>query len=75
MQDPQVVAIKQSMMASCSKRILLVDHDKFHRFALHALDDLPAFDTVLVTEGLPADQLETLTQAGIRLEIVRTSQP
>ena len=74
-QDQQVVRVKQAMMAACSKRILLLDHLKFDKIALHALDDLAAFDAVLVTDGLDEAISHQLLQAGVRLHIVRTANP
>jgi len=73
-QDPQVVRVKQAMMAASNQRILLVDHSKFNNVALHALDELTAFDTVLVTDGISDAQAQKLEQAGVRLRVVRTAQ-
>lgn len=71
-QDQQVVRVKQAMMAASSKRILLVDHVKFNKVALHVLDDLTSFDAVLVTDGIGDAVAQQLEQAGVRLRIVRT---
>lgn len=71
-QDPQLVRIKQAMMAAASARVLLLDSGKFGRTALHVLDDLTAFDAVLVDDGLPQADIETLTAAGVRLHVIET---
>lgn len=73
-QDQQVVAVKQAMMQASARRILLVDHMKFGKSALHLLDDLTAFDTVIVDDGLPSDQADALRAAGVTLEIARTGK-
>lgn len=73
-QDQQVVSVKQAMMASSSRRILLVDHTKFGKTALHVFDELTAFDAVLVDDGLPADDVERLKRAGVRIEIVKAAR-
>ncbi|WP_119389455.1 DeoR/GlpR family DNA-binding transcription regulator [Taklimakanibacter lacteus] len=72
-QDAQVVKVKQAMMLASSQRILLVDHTKFNKVALHLMADLTVFDKVLVSEGLPADELRRLEEAGVKLHVVRTS--
>jgi DeoR/GlpR family transcriptional regulator of sugar metabolism len=72
-QDQQVVRVKQAMMAASRKRLLLVDHAKIDRVALHVFDELTAFDAVLVTDGIADAMAQQLEQAGIRLKIVRTA--
>jgi DeoR/GlpR family transcriptional regulator of sugar metabolism len=72
-QDQQVVRVKQAMMAASAKRLLLVDHFKFGKVALHALGDLRGFDAVLVTDGLSDAYARKLEQAGVRLRIVKTA--
>jgi DeoR/GlpR family transcriptional regulator of sugar metabolism len=64
--------VKQAMMSACSRRLLLVDHVKFGKVALHVLDELTSFDTVLVTDGIGDAAAQQLEQAGVRLRIVRT---
>ncbi|PZM14465.1 DeoR/GlpR family DNA-binding transcription regulator [Rhizobium tubonense] len=72
-QDQQVVRVKQAMMAAASTRVLLVDHVKFNKVALHVFEELTSFDTVLVTEGIGDAMAQQLEQAGVRLRIVRTA--
>ena len=72
-QDQQVVAGKQAMMESAARRILLADHTKFGKTALHLLDDLTAFDAVYVNDALPAATAEALQAAGVHLKLVKTS--
>lgn len=72
-QDQQVVAVKQAMMESAARRILLADHTKFGKTALHLLDDLTAFDAVYVNDALPVATAEALMAAGVNLKLVKTS--
>ncbi|MER8461506.1 DeoR/GlpR family DNA-binding transcription regulator [Mesorhizobium sp. M1396] len=74
-QDPNVVRVKQAMMAASVKRILLIDHAKFDRIALHVFDDLTSFDVVLVTEGLGDARAQALERAGVKLRVVKTKAP
>jgi DeoR/GlpR family transcriptional regulator of sugar metabolism len=69
-QDQQIIRIKQAMMVAAQKRILLLDHYKFDRVALHALGELSEFDVVLVTSGLSEERCAALRQLGAPLEIV-----
>ncbi len=69
-QDQQIVRVKQAMMAVAQKRILLIDHYKFDRTALHMLANLADFDMVLATDGLAAERRDALLKAGVNLRIV-----
>ncbi len=74
-QDGEVTRGKQAMMAAAVTRLLLVDHSKFGKVALNVFADLTAFDLVLVTDGLPASEVEALERAGVHLRIVSTEDP
>lgn len=69
-QDPQVVRVKQAMIAAASRRLLLVDSSKFGKVALHLFADLTQFDTVLTDAGLPAGTQRSLAAAGVPLLVV-----
>lgn len=69
-QDAQVTRVKQAMMASANSRILLMNHEKFSRSALHALAPLTAFDAVLVGADMPASTAIALIAAGVRLHLI-----
>jgi DeoR/GlpR family transcriptional regulator of sugar metabolism len=70
-QDPNVVRVKRAMMAASAKRVLLLDHSKFGRTALHVFDDLTPFVAVLVTDGIETATAKALEQAGVKLGIVK----
>jgi len=70
-QDAQVTKVKQAMMASSSRKVLLADSSKFGKVALNALGDLTSFDVVLVTDQVEERHLAHLRKAGVNLEIVR----
>jgi DeoR/GlpR family transcriptional regulator of sugar metabolism len=69
-QDQHVVRVKQAMMRACVRRILLLEAAKFDRVALHAFEDLTAFDAVLVSGCLDAAVAERLRLAGVRLHLI-----
>lgn len=70
-QDAQVTKVKQAMMASSSRKILLVDSSKFGKVALNVLSDLVAFDVVLTTDRVDEAVRARLKDAGVNLEIVK----
>ncbi len=73
-QDAQVTKVKQAMMASSSRKILLVDSSKFGKVALNVLSDLTAFDVVLTTDRVAPEQQARLRDAGVNLEIVKVGK-
>ena len=68
-QSPDWVETKQAMFNSASRRILLMDHSKFERRALHAFKPLTNFDIVIVDDGTPEVQVKQMRDKGIRVEV------
>jgi DeoR/GlpR family transcriptional regulator of sugar metabolism len=64
-QSEEAVATKRAMFEVASKRILLVDHTKFDRRALHALARLSEFDHVIVDEATNPLEIEAMRSQGI----------
>lgn len=64
-QSEEAVATKRAMFDVASKRILLVDHTKFERRALHALASLSEFDHVIVDDNTKATEIEKMRSQGI----------
>lgn len=73
-QDAQVTKVKQAMMASSSRKILIVDSSKFGKLALNVLSDLTAFEVVLTTDRVAEADRARLVQAGVNLEIVKVGR-
>jgi DeoR/GlpR family transcriptional regulator of sugar metabolism len=69
-QDQEVVQLKRLMLKAAARKILLVDHSKFGRPALHFLTELGTFDAVLTGAEPPADAKAELEAADINLTIV-----
>lgn len=68
-QEQGIVKVKQAMMNSVAQRILLVDHNKFHKIALHRLAPLDQFNLVIVDSGLDQESLEQLQKDRIKVEV------
>ena len=65
--DDEVVAVKQAMMRSCDKVLLLADHRKLDRPGLVSLGSLRDVD-VLVTDAAPTPEWQRkLQSAGVEV--------
>ena len=58
-QEQEIVLVKQAMLRSARTKVLLVDHGKLQRTALHRLAPLTDFDVVIVDEKTPADLIQS----------------
>jgi len=61
----ETVDVKRAMFESSARRILVFDHTKFERRALHALAKLDEFDHVIVDDRTDAAHIERLRAKGI----------
>ncbi len=55
------------MFESAAKRVLLADHTKFERRALHHFAALQEFDAVIVDEDIPISHLSRLRSKGVNV--------
>lgn len=70
-QTQETVDVKRAMFESSSRRILLADHTKFERRALHAMLPLAQFDAVIVDAGIDPLHLNRLRDKGINVVVAR----
>ncbi|PZM14467.1 DeoR/GlpR family DNA-binding transcription regulator [Rhizobium tubonense] len=68
----EMVDTKRAMFDSASTRILLADHTKFDRRALHAFSPLTSFDIVIVDDGTPAVHIARMRDKGINVVVAPT---
>lgn len=68
-QEPHVVIVKQAMLQSAERNILLVDHSKLGRIALHRVAPLTTFERVIVDDGASPDALRDLGERKVDYEI------
>jgi DeoR/GlpR family transcriptional regulator of sugar metabolism len=73
-QMEEIVILKRALLGCAERKILLVDHTKFSRRALHAMMPLTSFDVVIVDDPTPASVVERLRNKGIDV-IVAPSHP
>ena len=69
-QDQEIMRGKRAMMASSKHRVLLVDHTKFDKVALHRLAHLRDFDLVVTDTGTDSTELAKLREASVPFEVV-----
>jgi DeoR/GlpR family transcriptional regulator of sugar metabolism len=63
------VDTKRAMFDAAKTRILLADHTKFEKRALHALAPLSDFDVVIVDAGTPIEHVSRLRAKGINVVV------
>ena len=73
-QSPEMVETKRAMFDCSARRILLADHTKFERRALHSLAGLGEFDVVIVDDGISPVHLERMRSRGINVVVAKTDR-
>lgn len=68
-QSAETVETKRAMFESAQKRILLMDHTKFGRRALHRFAELNEFDVVIVNHGTPLPLLRRMQDSGVEVVV------
>ena len=68
-QTLETVDTKRAMFEASATRILLVDHTKFEKRALHALAHLTEYDIVIVDAETPAEHIIRMRAQGIKVVV------
>ena len=68
-QEERIVALKRAMLNAATKKILLVDHSKIGRVALHRIVPLQEFDLVITDAGVDPAVLAAWDTHGVRYEV------
>jgi DeoR/GlpR family transcriptional regulator of sugar metabolism len=71
-QSAEMVETKRAMFECAARRILVADHTKFERRALHAFAALSEFDAVIVDEDTPVEHLDRLQSNGVNVVVAGT---
>ncbi|MEO3821534.1 DeoR/GlpR family DNA-binding transcription regulator [Plantactinospora sp. B24E8] len=68
-QEQEIVLVKRAMIRSAQRSVLMVDHTKLGRAALHRLAPLRDFNLVLTDARAPKETLAEMREHGVRYEI------
>ena len=68
-QPPDTVMVKRAMRASAGRRVLMIDHTKFAKQAIHRLAPLTDFDIVLIDRGTDPRDVEGLRDQGVAVHV------
>ncbi|MFJ9421340.1 DeoR/GlpR family DNA-binding transcription regulator [Streptomyces sp. NPDC101249] len=71
-QEQHIVSVKRAMLDSAARRVLLIDHTKLARPALHRVAPLSRFDLLLVDDGASPEALRDLDEHQVRYEVCAT---
>jgi len=68
-QEQEIVRTKRAMIASAERRVLLLDHYKLGKAALHQLAPLDSFDLIVVDSGVDERSLAELRECAVPVEV------
>lgn len=68
-QEQEMVRTKRAMISAAKRRVLLLDHNKLGKSALHRLAPLADFDLVIVDSGVESAHLRDLEESGVPVEV------
>ncbi len=68
--DPAVAETKRAMIHSAQRRILMVDHSKFVRTALHRFVAITDFTAVITDSLTPPEDIARIRDAGVEVVVV-----
>lgn len=74
-QVPLTVEVKRAMFKASKMRLLLTDHTKFERRALHAMIPLQDFDAVIVDKFTQSSDIKRLRDNGVNVVIAPPLTP
>jgi DeoR/GlpR family transcriptional regulator of sugar metabolism len=70
-QSPEMVDTKRAMFDCAAKRVLLADHTKFERRALHHFAALSEFDVIIVDGKTPAVHIDRMRSRDLNVIVAR----
>lgn len=74
-QTLETVDVKRAMFESSHTRLLLADHTKFEKRALHAMVPLKEFDAVIVDAATDQEHIDRMRDAGTTVVVAGRRQP
>ncbi|GAA3934920.1 DeoR/GlpR family DNA-binding transcription regulator [Actinomadura viridis] len=71
-QEQHIVSVKRAMLGAAARNVLLVDHSKLGRVALHRVAPLSSFDRLIVDDAADGESLRDLDEHKVPYEIAAT---
>ncbi|MFE4368079.1 DeoR/GlpR family DNA-binding transcription regulator [Streptomyces sp. NPDC056835] len=71
-QEQRIVAVKRAMLKAAGRKVLMIDHSKLGRTALHRLTPLSTFDLILIDDRTPPEVRRSLDESGVHYEVAET---
>jgi DeoR/GlpR family transcriptional regulator of sugar metabolism len=68
-QEQHIVSVKRAMLDSATRNVLLVDHTKLGRVALHRVAPLSVFERLIVDDGAGPDVLRDLDEQKVTYQV------
>jgi DeoR/GlpR family transcriptional regulator of sugar metabolism len=68
-QEQHIVSVKRAMLDAGARNVLLIDHTKLGRVALHRLAPLSAFDQVIMDDGASPEAVRDLDEHKVAYEV------
>ncbi|GAA4104021.1 DeoR/GlpR family DNA-binding transcription regulator [Actinomadura miaoliensis] len=68
-QEQHIVSVKRAMLASAARNVLLLDHTKLGRTALHRVAPLAEFERVIVDAGASPEALRDLDEHKVAYDV------
>jgi len=72
-QEQHIVSVKRAMLRAATRNVLLVDHTKLGRVALHRVAPLSAFERLVVDDGAGSEALRELDEHKVSYEVATAS--
>jgi DeoR/GlpR family transcriptional regulator of sugar metabolism len=72
-QEQEIVLVKRAMLAAAARKVLLMDHTKLGRAALHRLAPLSDFDLVITDDGADPDAVQQMRDEHVEVIVARTA--
>lgn len=69
-QETDIVEVKRAMIGSAARTVLLMDHTKLDRTALHSIVPLHEVDRVVVDRSSPGEFVDALSAAGTDVVVI-----
>lgn len=72
-QEQEIVLVKRAMLTAATRKVLLMDHTKLGRMALHRLAPLSDFDVVITDDGADPEAVQQMRDEHVEVIVAPTA--